>query len=191
MLPTNLPCQICSSHSLPHLSWWKLPTSRISAPKSWSLPWFLPFSHILYLICQEILLVLPKTISRNQWFSHQSGLNHHHLFFFFLRFFFWCGPFLKSLLNLLQYCFCFMFRFSGHKSCGILAPQPGIEPTPPALEREVLTTGPPGKFPTTIIFWWDQYHALRLAPSFYPFSLQSIFNTVAKWLQIKSCHSST
>ena len=25
----------------------------------------------------------------------------------FLRFFFWCGPFLKSLLNLLQYCFCF------------------------------------------------------------------------------------
>ena len=25
--------------------------------------------------------------------------------------FFWCGPFLKSLLNLLQYCFCFMFWF--------------------------------------------------------------------------------
>ena len=24
-------------------------------------------------------------------------------------FFFWCGPFLNSLLNLLQYCFCFMF----------------------------------------------------------------------------------
>ena len=28
---------------------------------------------------------------------------------------------------------------------GILAPQPGIEPTPPALEGEVLTTGPGGK----------------------------------------------
>ena len=27
----------------------------------------------------------------------------------------------------------------------ILAPQPGIEPTLPALEGEVLTTGPPGK----------------------------------------------
>ena len=26
-----------------------------------------------------------------------------------------------------------------------LAPQPGIEPTPPALEGEVLTTGLPGK----------------------------------------------
>ena len=29
--------------------------------------------------------------------------------FFFKIFFFWRGPFLKSLLNLLQYCFCFMF----------------------------------------------------------------------------------
>ena len=29
-------------------------------------------------------------------------------------------------------------------SCGILAPLPGIEPTPPALEGEVLSPGPPG-----------------------------------------------
>ena len=34
----------------------------------------------------------------------------------------------------LQYCFCFMFWIFGHKACGILTPQPGIEPTPPALE---------------------------------------------------------
>ena len=52
---------------------------------------------------------------------------------------------LKSLLNLLQYCFCLIFCFFGHKSHGILVPQQGIEPTPPALEGEVLTTGPPGK----------------------------------------------
>ena len=38
-----------------------------------------------------------------------------------------------------------MFWFFGCEACGILAPQPGIEPTPPALEGEVLTTGPPGK----------------------------------------------
>ena len=38
-----------------------------------------------------------------------------------------------------------MFWFFGPKACGILAPQPGMEPTPPALEGEVLTTGPPGK----------------------------------------------
>ena len=40
-----------------------------------------------------------------------------------------------------------MFWFFGLKACGILAPPPGIEPVPPALEGEVLTTGPPGKSP--------------------------------------------
>ena len=35
----------------------------------------------------------------------------------FFFFFFWLGPFSKALLNLLQYCFCFMlsFFFFGHK----------------------------------------------------------------------------
>jgi len=51
----------------------------------------------------------------------------------------------KSLLNLLQYCFCFMFWLFGHETCGILVPQPGIEPPPPALESEILTTGPSGE----------------------------------------------
>ena len=50
-----------------------------------------------------------------------------------------------SLLNLLQYCFCFMFCFSVRKACGILAPPPGTEPIPPAFEDEALTSGPPGK----------------------------------------------
>ena len=39
---------------------------------------------------------------------------------------------------------CFVF---GHKAYVILTPQPGIKPAPPALEGEVLTTGPPGKPP--------------------------------------------
>ena len=50
----------------------------------------------------------------------------HYLFiygFLLLLFFkktFWCGPFFKkSLLNLSQYCFCFMFWFLGCKACGI------------------------------------------------------------------------
>ena len=44
-----------------------------------------------------------------------------------LRFFF-----LKSLLNFLQYCFCFMFLFLflATGACGILALQPGMEPSP-------------------------------------------------------------
>ena len=50
----------------------------------------------------------------------------------------------KVFLNLLQYCFCFMFWFSGHEACGILAPQPGIKSTSPALEGKVLTTRPLG-----------------------------------------------
>jgi len=33
----------------------------------------------------------------------------------------------------------------GLESCGILSPQPKIEPTPPALEGEVLITKLPGK----------------------------------------------
>ena len=36
-----------------------------------------------------------------------------------------------------------MFWFFGLGACEILAPWPGIEPTVPALEGEVLTTGPP------------------------------------------------
>ena len=38
-----------------------------------------------------------------------------------------------------------MFWFFCLKTCEILAPRPGIEPAPPALEGEVLTTGLPGK----------------------------------------------
>ena len=54
--------------------------------------------------------------------------------------------FKKYLLNLLRYCFCYLFNFFasvlcfGHEACGILAPQSGIKPTPPTLEGEVLTT---------------------------------------------------
>ena len=51
----------------------------------------------------------------------------------------------KHLLDLLPYPFCFMFWFFDCMACGIIAPQPGIEPSSPALEGKVLTTGPPGK----------------------------------------------
>ena len=38
-----------------------------------------------------------------------------------------------------------MFPFFDHGACGVLATCPGIEPTPSALEDEVLTTEQPGK----------------------------------------------
>ena len=55
--------------------------------------------------------------------------------------FFLCEPFLKLLLDLLQYCFCFIFWFLDCKTCGILASHPGIEHSAPMLE---------GKFPRAL-----------------------------------------
>ena len=49
---------------------------------------------------------------------------------------------LKSLLNLLQYCSCFIYLFWLQD---MLARWPRIEPAPSVLEGEVLTTGLPGK----------------------------------------------
>ena len=64
----------------------------------------------------------------------------------FSFFFFYVDRFLKSLLNLLQYCFCFLcFGFLVIEACGVLVPPPGIRPTSPAFGRQSLTTGPPEK----------------------------------------------
>ena len=54
-----------------------------------------------------------------------------------------------------EYFFCcmvvvFFFTF---EACGILAPRPGIEPVPSALEGGVLTTGLPGKFQGWNFVW--------------------------------------
>ena len=59
-----------------------------------------------------------------------------------------------------------MFWFPGHEACGILAPWPGIEPAPPALEGKVLTTGLSGKSPTMNYFWNIQVEAEFFARSF-------------------------
>ena len=54
---------------------------------------------------------------------------------FFLKNLFLCGQlFLKFLLNLLQYCFCFMFSFFGCKPCGILSPNKGSSLHTPRLK---------------------------------------------------------
>ena len=39
----------------------------------------------------------------------------------------------------------YVWGFFGCEACEILAPRPGTEPASPALEGEILTTGPPGK----------------------------------------------
>ena len=45
-----------------------------------------------------------------------------------------------------------MVWFFGYKPYGIPALQPGIEPTPPTLEREVPTTEPPEKSHDCVLF---------------------------------------
>ena len=40
---------------------------------------------------------------------------------------------------------------SRSEACGILVPQPGITPASPALEGGLLTTGPAGESPSTLI----------------------------------------
>ena len=58
----------------------------------------------------------------------------------------------KVFIEFVTILFLFLwFGFLGHEACEILAPRPGIEPAPPALEGEVLiTTGPPGKSPRSV-----------------------------------------
>ena len=74
------------------------------------------------------------------WFVWGSGLVSRKrylaillilfLYFNFLDFF-WCGPFLKSLLTLLQYCFCFMFWvFLAARHVGSYLPDQGANPHP-------------------------------------------------------------
>ena len=76
------------------------------------------------------VFIYLSVVSVNSWNCNFSVVSNSLLHYFVLKLFhswllgapsgwlvilvfffkiFWCGPFLKSLLNLLQYCFCFMF----------------------------------------------------------------------------------
>ena len=79
-------------------------------------------------------LSTQKQIKLQPYCAKSEGVS----LFLKLFFFFWCGSFLKSLLNLLQYCFCFLFGFVGvffgPEACGILPPWLGVRLLCPALE---------------------------------------------------------
>ena len=68
-------------------------------------------------------------------------------FVLFFKKIFWCGQFLKSLLNVLQYCFYIIFVFFDLEAYWILAPRPRTEPVPPALEAESLNHWTAGEVP--------------------------------------------
>ena len=95
--------------------------------------------------------------------------------------------FLKSLLNLLQYCFCFMFLVFWPEACGILVPWPGIEPASPALEGKILTSGCPGKpldslLPSSEFFPRTPLGPMQVGPCWMSQNLQSYLNH--RWSQL-------
>ena len=68
----------------------------------------------------------------------------------------------------------FLFWFFGQEACRILAPRPGIEPTLPTLEGEVLTIGPPGKSPD--FYFFESYSSSKPPSSRKPSWIIQIFN---------------
>ena len=142
---------------------------RASRYATLKVPWLLPLAYLLTVLSLSLFLSrvsiqLSSTQSTPMMCRHYmvSRYQQNWAFvayskvlsntaFFFLRFFLTWTIFLKSLLNFLQYYFCFMFWFFGHEACGTFAPRPGIEPAPPALEGEVLTTGLPAKSQHSLI----------------------------------------
>ena len=97
--------------------------------------------------------------------------------------------FFNFLLNLLQYCFCFMSWSFGCQACGILSLPPGIEPIPAVLEGEFLTTRLPGKSPVTqcVLFWNLRTGYLLIISSFFFFLRASL--VIQERLHIFLCFS--
>ena len=75
----------------------------------------------------------------------------YYIFLSFL-FFFWCGPFLKSLLNLLQYCFCFMFWFFDHEAGRIFSSLTRDQTCTPCIGRQTLNHWTTREVPIYYIF---------------------------------------
>ena len=93
--------------------------------------------------CQK--LVSPEA---NYFLAYLPMKTYIYIYIYIYLKIFQCGSFLKSLLNVLQYCFyCFYFViFWLWGMCGgFLAPHLGIEPVSSVVEEEVLTTEPLGK----------------------------------------------
>ena len=59
-------------------------------------------------------------------------------------------------------CITVLLLFYEHKACVILAPRPGMKPTPSALKGEVVTTGPPGKSSEVLFLMLLRWVALLL-----------------------------
>ena len=133
-------------------------------------------SNIVYSCAQRLPSFPEKTLGdRGLPSSLLSSLPTQRSFLFCIIF---LRVFLSgSFLNLLQSCLCFLgFFFFGCKACGALAPRPGFEPPAPALEGEILTTGPPGKSRYSVLIhlsWTSGILQVHEYPGFSGFSVRT------------------
>ena len=72
-----------------------------------------------------------------------------------------------------KYAVNFFFFLAGHIACGILVPQSGINQCPLQGKRQVLTTGPPGKF-QYILFFIETFFPLEFLCAYF-FILYNIY----------------
>ena len=102
---------------------------------------FIPIAFCRY-VCRWAFQMLINTFHTRFFLLISSYSLSLSLFFFFTIF----KVFIEFVTIL------HLFWFLGGKACGILAPWPGIEPAPPALEGgagyyEIITIGLPGESP--------------------------------------------
>ena len=72
-------------------------------------------------------------IDNSSEFFVRISLLYFFKIFKILRFFFFNVDHFKNFIEFVKYCFYFMSWYFGPEVCGILAPQPGVEPATPAL----------------------------------------------------------
>ena len=87
-------------------------------------------SHIIKV--QSPIFPMPTGPSTSlwPWVNPREFIRLSFPIFIFFLIFFLCGPFFKSLLNLLQCRFCLTLWCFGQKTCGILTPRAEIKLTP-------------------------------------------------------------
>ena len=73
----------------------------------------------------------------------------------------------------------------GYKTCRILVSQPGIEPAPPVLEEEILTTGPQGTSLCHIIDMVIYSYVFFFFLPSQQYSIDSIFDSI-KYVQLQA-----
>ena len=126
-----------------------------SSTLAWKIPWMEEPGRLQSMGSQRVGNNWATSLSFSFFLSYK--LKYQQILFFF----FWSGPFLKSLLNLLQYCFCFMFSFFDHETCGI-KDWTCTPCTCNELEGKVPSTGSPGLCHKILNNIWQCYFSRKV-----------------------------